>query len=108
MLHFCTPLKTSKNIRFSDVFRGYRNVTLGEYGLILEATFGDDPYAELILKICHISLRFYLKLLQNVLQSSDFEQNVSIILSESKALPRKENQFSYLQFETVLTEIVAY
>ena len=26
MLHFCT-------LRFSDVFRGYRNVTLGEYGL---------------------------------------------------------------------------
>ena len=30
---FLYPLKTSENIRFSDVFRGYRNVTLGEYGL---------------------------------------------------------------------------
>ena len=28
MLHFCTHL------RFSDVFRRYRNVILGEYGLI--------------------------------------------------------------------------
>ena len=27
MLHFCTSL------RFSDVFRGYRNVTLGRNGL---------------------------------------------------------------------------
>ena len=25
--------KTSENLRFSDVFRGYRNVTLGEYEL---------------------------------------------------------------------------
>ena len=33
MLHFCT-LKTPENLRFSDVFRGYRNVTLGEHGLI--------------------------------------------------------------------------
>ena len=31
---FLYPLKTSENQRFSDVFRGYRNVTLGEYGLI--------------------------------------------------------------------------
>ena len=31
---FLHPLKTSENLRFSDVFRGYRNVTLGEYGLI--------------------------------------------------------------------------
>ena len=31
---FLHPLKTSENRRFSDVFRGYRNVTLGEYGLI--------------------------------------------------------------------------
>ena len=30
---FLYPLKTSENLRFSDVFRGYRNVTLGEYGL---------------------------------------------------------------------------
>ena len=30
---FLYPLKTSKNRRFSDVFKGYRNVTLGEYGL---------------------------------------------------------------------------
>ena len=33
MLHFCTPWKLQQNRRFSDVFRGYRNVTLGEYGL---------------------------------------------------------------------------
>ena len=26
--HFYTPLKTSENERFSDVFRGYRNVAL--------------------------------------------------------------------------------
>ena len=30
---FLYPLKTSENLRFSEVFRGYRNVTLGEYGL---------------------------------------------------------------------------
>ena len=30
---FLYPLKTSENWRFSDVFRGYRNITLGEYGL---------------------------------------------------------------------------
>ena len=30
---FLYPLKTSENGRFSDVFRGYGNVTLGEYGL---------------------------------------------------------------------------
>ena len=30
---FLYPLKTSKKPGFSDVFRGYRNVTLGEYGL---------------------------------------------------------------------------
>ena len=30
---FLYPLKTSENILFSDVFRGNRNVTLGEYGL---------------------------------------------------------------------------
>ena len=33
MLHFCTPVKTSENLRFSDVFREYGKVTLGEYGL---------------------------------------------------------------------------
>ena len=27
---FLYPLKTPENLRFSDVFRGYRNVTLGE------------------------------------------------------------------------------
>ena len=30
---FLYLLKTSENRRFSDVFRGYRNVTLGEWGL---------------------------------------------------------------------------
>ena len=30
---FLHPLKKSENLRFSDVFRRYRNVTLGEYGL---------------------------------------------------------------------------
>ena len=30
---FLYPLKTSENRRLSDVFTGYRNVTLGEYGL---------------------------------------------------------------------------
>ena len=30
---FLYPLKTSENLRFSDVFRGYRKVTLGEYEL---------------------------------------------------------------------------
>ena len=30
---FLYPLKNSENRRFSDVFRGYKNVTLGEYGL---------------------------------------------------------------------------
>ena len=28
------PLKTSENLRFSDVFRGYKSGTLIEYGLI--------------------------------------------------------------------------
>ena len=32
---FLYPLKTSENL-FSDIFRGYRNVTLGEYGLSLK------------------------------------------------------------------------
>ena len=31
---FLYPLKTSENPRFSEVFRGYKNVTLAEYGLI--------------------------------------------------------------------------
>ena len=30
---FLYPLKTSENRRFSDIFRGYRNVTLEEYEL---------------------------------------------------------------------------
>ena len=30
---FLCPLKTSENPRFPDVFRGYRNVTLREYGI---------------------------------------------------------------------------
>ena len=33
---FLYPLKTSENRRFSDIFRVYRNATLGEYGLIWE------------------------------------------------------------------------
>ena len=33
---FLYPLKTSENLLFSDIFRGYRNVTLGEYGLSLK------------------------------------------------------------------------
>ena len=32
---FLYPLKTSENLWFSDIFRGYINVTLGEYGLTL-------------------------------------------------------------------------
>ena len=28
ILHFYTPLKTSENQRFCDVFRGYKNETL--------------------------------------------------------------------------------
>ena len=31
---FLYPQKKSENQRFSDVFSGYRNVTLGEYGLM--------------------------------------------------------------------------
>ena len=31
---FLYPLKISENLRFSDVFRGYRSVTLVENGLI--------------------------------------------------------------------------
>ena len=30
---FPYSLKTSENLGFSDVFRGYRNKTFGEYGL---------------------------------------------------------------------------
>ena len=30
---FLYPIKTSENLIFSAVFRGYRNVTFGEYGL---------------------------------------------------------------------------
>ena len=30
---FLYPLKMSESLRFSDVLRGYRNVTLGDYGL---------------------------------------------------------------------------
>ena len=36
---FLYPLKTSENSRISDVFRGYRNVTLGECGLIFSYLF---------------------------------------------------------------------
>ena len=32
---FLYPLKTSENLRFCDVFRGYRNGTLAQKGLIL-------------------------------------------------------------------------
>ena len=32
-MSFLFPLKTLENQRFSDVFREYRNVTLGKYGL---------------------------------------------------------------------------
>ena len=35
---FLYPLKTSENRRFSDVFRGYSNVALGEYGLSAKPT----------------------------------------------------------------------
>ena len=35
MFHFCTPLKTSGNQRFSVIFRGYRNGALVENGLII-------------------------------------------------------------------------
>ena len=35
---FLYPLKTLDNRRFSDVFRGYRNVKLGEYRLITVQT----------------------------------------------------------------------
>ena len=34
MFHFYTPLKTSENLRFSDVFGGYRSETLVENGFI--------------------------------------------------------------------------
>ena len=33
MFHFYTSPKTSKNLRFSDVFKGYRNGALGFNGL---------------------------------------------------------------------------
>ena len=33
MLHFLYPLKVSETLRFSDVFRGHRNITPGRYGL---------------------------------------------------------------------------
>ena len=33
MLHFLYPLKVSETLRFSDVFRGHRNITPGTYGL---------------------------------------------------------------------------
>ena len=36
---FLHPLKTSENRRFSDIFRGYRNVTLREYGLRMKKAF---------------------------------------------------------------------
>ena len=34
---FLCPLKTSKILRFSDVFRGYSNVTLGKNELSLQS-----------------------------------------------------------------------
>ena len=37
MFHFYTPLKTSENLGFSDVFRGYKSQTLVENGLILNS-----------------------------------------------------------------------
>ena len=33
MFHFYTPLKTSENLMFSDIFRGCINGTLGQNGL---------------------------------------------------------------------------
>ena len=33
---FLNPLKTSENLWFSDIFRGYRNETLGENGVKLQ------------------------------------------------------------------------
>ena len=36
MLHFCTSWKHQKSSEFSDVFRGYRNVTLGTNELICD------------------------------------------------------------------------
>ena len=33
MFHFYTPLKTSENLWFSDVFRGYKNAAVGWNGL---------------------------------------------------------------------------
>ena len=34
------PPKTPENPRFSDVSRGHRNVTLGEYGLMISKPIG--------------------------------------------------------------------
>ena len=36
---FLNPLKTSENLWFSDIFRGYRNETLGENGLNYSMSF---------------------------------------------------------------------
>ena len=38
MFHFCAPLKTSENIGFSDISRGYRSGTLVENGLTTKVT----------------------------------------------------------------------
>ena len=62
---FLHPLKTSENRRFSDVFRGYRNVTLGEYGLIslLTEAIGVEFYNRIDLLI------YLLQSIQSTLKS---------------------------------------
>ena len=53
MFHFYTPLKTSENLRFSEVFKGYINGTLDKNGLnsykIL--TFGKPVHYDFVNKL---------------------------------------------------------
>ena len=59
-------MKTSENLRFSDVFKGYRNVTLGEYGLntkstshyLLHCPFFADERKTLLSNIKSINFKF--------------------------------------------------
>ena len=54
---FLYPLKTSENQRFSDVFRGYRNVTQDQNGLKLNLEMFQKNVFEIVGKntVCEIS-----------------------------------------------------
>ena len=57
---FLYPRKTPENLWFSDVFRVYRNVTLGEYGLMSISDVKDDGNK--------VTVEVLFQMLQNILR----------------------------------------